>query len=60
MSNNPTPAAAPGPRDDVQSGEPIKEVDGDLVLDPDANDDLIDSAAADEVASRSDADPDER
>jgi hypothetical protein len=60
MSNNPTPAAAPGPRDDIQSGEPLKEVDGDVVIDPDANDDLIDSAAADEVASRGGDDPGER
>ncbi|UWF76686.1 MULTISPECIES: hypothetical protein [Microbacterium] len=58
--SNPTPPylPVPGPDDDGLPGDGLpdddiatREVDGETVLDPDANDDLIDSAAADRVAA---------
>jgi len=51
MSNNPTPGFVPGPDDDARPEDPVKEVDGETVLDPDADPDQIDSADADRIAA---------
>ncbi|WP_460775782.1 hypothetical protein [Microbacterium sp. GXF7504] len=37
--------------DDAGADEPVRETDGDEVLDEDANDDLVDSAEADRIAA---------
>ena len=58
MSNN-TPIL-PVPGDDDADDPVTKEVDGEQTLDPDADDDLIDSADADRLAVHADdADDDE-
>jgi len=59
MSNN--PFSVPG-RDDgtLDPADPTKKIDGERVLDPDANDDLVDSAEADRVAAGADEDDDDR
>lgn len=61
MSNQPIPAPMPLPGDHAHDGEhadagldATREVDGKEVLDPDANDDLVDSATADVIASGAD------
>jgi hypothetical protein len=58
MSNNPILPVIPGDDETARAaavGEPpTTEVDGDRKLDPDANDDLIDSADADRVATGAD------
>lgn len=54
MTNQPIPAPMPlGDADDTDRSEAVvtREVDGDEVLDRDANDDLVDSAEADRIAS---------
>lgn len=59
MSNQPIPAPMPlGGADDaeVSTTDPTREVDGETVLDPDANDELVDSAEADRLASGADDD----
>ncbi|WP_197061060.1 hypothetical protein [Microbacterium mangrovi] len=42
------------PSDDDESEHATKEVDGEKVLDPDADPDLIDSAEADRLAAEED------
>ncbi len=55
MSNNPTvPLVPEDPDDDLSSEAPVQEVNGQEVLDPDADDDLIDSADADRLATGAD------
>lgn len=51
MTTNSLPPIVPGPDDDAAT----REVEGDEVLDADANDDVIDSADADRLAA---TDPD--
>jgi hypothetical protein len=52
MTSNPTPGLVPGPiGDDDPADEPVQEVDGETVLDPDADPDRIDSADADRIAA---------
>ncbi|GAA2068753.1 hypothetical protein [Microbacterium hatanonis] len=53
MTTNSLPPIVPGPGDAESNA--TKEVDGDEVLDADANDDLIDSADADRLATEPDA-----
>jgi hypothetical protein len=54
MTNlNPLPPVGPGDDDDVDA---TREVDGEEVLDEDANDDLVDSADADALATQPDED----
>ena len=57
MSNQ-FPPPLPGRDDDAldPADDPTKEVDGDRVLDPDANEDLVDSAEADRLAVQGDED----
>jgi hypothetical protein len=55
MTNlNPLPPAVPGDDEAGADLDPTREVDGDDVLDEDANDDLIDSADADALATQPD------
>ncbi|MFK3678896.1 hypothetical protein ACI2IP_14285 [Microbacterium sp. NPDC090218] len=56
MSNPIIPPVPPIPHDDDPAGVPTKDVDGELVLDPDVDDALIDSAEADRVAAETDDD----
>lgn len=57
MSNQPIPAPLPLGDDDTDvTADGTREVDGDVVLDPDANDELVDSADADRLASGADKD----
>ena len=53
MSNNPFPVSG---RDDgtLDPADPTKRIDGHRVLDPDADDDLVDSAEADRLAAGAD------
>jgi len=52
MSNPAVPFPPPLPRKDDGAQEvPTTEVDGETTLDPDANDELIDSAEADRIAA---------
>lgn len=57
---NPTPNMLPEDPDvdDEDSGVPIREVDGEVELDPDADPDRIDSIDADRLASGADGDRD--
>jgi len=48
----------PLPADDENEPDTV-EVDGEQVLDPDANEDDVDSAAADRVAAEKGEDPEE-
>lgn len=58
MSNTPFPPIIPGGDAESDGGaDATREVDGGEVLDTDANDELIDSADADALAS---TDPDEQ
>jgi len=57
MSNN-TPIL-PVPGDDDADDPVTKEVDGEQTLDPDADDDLVDSADADRLAVQADDDADD-
>lgn len=54
MTNLPLPPYIPVPDDHVPEGEPTVEVDGRAELDPDADEDLIDSADADRLAAEGD------
>ncbi len=54
MTNLPLPPFLPVP-DGAPEDEPVVDVDGEDVLDPDANPDLIDSADADRLAADGDA-----
>jgi hypothetical protein len=61
MSNFVPPAVPPHDSDAFHGEDaPTKDVDGDTVLDPDANDDLVDSAEADRIAADGDDDALER
>lgn len=55
MSNIPIPPIIPGGKD--PGADPTKDVDGTEVLDDDVNDDLVNSADADALASH---DPDDQ
>lgn len=57
MSTGPFPPPLPFDADgDPHEEEPLVEEDGEEVLDEDANDDLIDSAEADRLATQEDDD----
>lgn len=55
--SNPIPPIIPIPDDDASDGVPTREVDGETVLDPDADDAQITSVEADRIASTADSDP---
>ncbi|MBS1674744.1 MAG: hypothetical protein JSS74_12375 [Actinobacteria bacterium] len=59
MSQNPSFPLVPSSDSEDDPDVETKEVDGEPVIDPDANDDLIDSAAADRLAAQNGDDPDE-
>ncbi|WP_243231095.1 hypothetical protein [Microbacterium sp. CIAB417] len=52
MSNNTFPPPVPLPGDGESDQEPTREVDGEEVLDEDLDDDQVDSADADRIASQ--------
>ena len=55
MTNNPiTPVNPLGAADGSEPDEPVQEVDGQEVLDPDADPDRVDSAEADRLATGAD------
>ena len=54
--SNPIPPIVPIPGDD-EPDVPTREVDGETVLDPDADDAQVTSVEADRIASTADADP---
>lgn len=54
--SNPIPPIVPPPDDDAPD-VPTREVDGETVLDPDADDAQVTSVEADRIASTADADP---
>lgn len=55
--SNPFPAPFPAPDDDQSPDDiPTTELDGETELDPDANEDLVDSATADRLAADGDGD----
>lgn len=54
MTNLPLPPYIPIPDDEISEGEPVVDVDGRDEIDPDANEDLIDSAEADRLAAEGD------
>lgn len=49
MSNTPTPPLVSSPDDEPRPDAPLREVDGEQTLDPDADPERIDSAAADRL-----------
>lgn len=49
--SNPTPPLVPLPDDGSADGVPEREVDGEEILDEDANPDDVDSATADRIAA---------
>ena len=55
-NNNFAPIPPLVPRDDDDLEQPTIERDGEVVLDPDVDDDLIDSADADRLAADPEAD----
>ena len=55
-NNNFAPIPPLVPRDDDDLGQATIERDGEVVLDPDVDDDLIDSADADRLAADPEAD----
>ena len=57
-SENPMFPVVPAEGDEPDRA--TKEVDGEQVLDPDADPELIDSADADRIAAEEDDDPDEQ
>lgn len=57
--SNPTPPLVPLPDDDAPDGVPTRELDGETVLDPDADDAEVTSVDADRIASTTDSDQDE-
>ncbi|MGW9158335.1 MULTISPECIES: hypothetical protein [unclassified Microbacterium] len=58
MSNPIIPPVPPVPHDDDAAGVPTRDLDGEQVLDPDADDALVDSAEADRIAAGADEDGD--
>jgi hypothetical protein len=56
MSNPIIPPVPPVPHDADADDVPTRDVDGERVLDPDVDDDLVDSAEADRVAAGADED----
>ncbi|WDG17762.1 hypothetical protein [Microbacterium sp. Clip185] len=52
MSNNTFPPPVPLPGDGGADQDPTREVDGEEVLDEDLDDDQVDSADADRIASQ--------
>lgn len=52
MSNNTFPPPVPLPGDGERDQEPTRDVDGEEVLDEDLDDDQVDSAEADRIASQ--------
>lgn len=59
MSNPIPPLPFPDDADDERDDVPTREVDGDTVLDPDANQDAVDSHTADRLASEADDESDD-
>jgi len=60
MSTGPFPPPLPFDADgDPHEDAPLREEDGEEVLDEDANDDLIDSAEADRIAAEGDDEEEE-
>jgi len=59
MSNPIPPLPFPDDADDETDDVPTREVDGDTVLDTDANQDAVDSYAADRLASEADDESDD-
>lgn len=55
---NPFPVTDPPERPAAKPDVEVAEIDGRPVLDPDANDDLIDSATADRLAAEHGSAPD--
>lgn len=55
--SNPIPPIIPIPDDDASDGVPTREVDGETVLDPDADGAQVTSVEADRIASTADSDP---
>lgn len=59
MTNNPIPPLVPRPDDDAEvDGVPHHEVDGEPVLDTDADADQVDGVAADRLAAEHPAEDD--
>lgn len=56
--SNPTPPLIPLPDDGDERGVPEQEVDGDTVLDADADADQVDGAEADRLAAEEPRDDD--
>ena len=55
MTNNPIPPLVPRPDDDAEvDGVPHRDVDGEPVLDTDADADQVDGVAADRLAAEDD------
>jgi len=59
MSNPIPPLPFPDDADDETDDVPTREVDGDTVLNTDANQDAVDSYAADRLASEADDESDD-
>jgi hypothetical protein len=59
MSNPIPPLPLPDDDADETEGVPTREVDGDTVLDTDADQDAVDSYAADRLATEADDEPDD-
>ncbi|MDQ0648678.1 hypothetical protein QFZ53_002874 [Microbacterium natoriense] len=59
MSNPIPPLPFPDDADDETDDVPTREVDGDTLLDTDANQDAVDSYAADRLASEADDESDD-
>lgn len=55
--SNPNIPPVPVPRDDDQDGLVTTEADGETILDPDVDDDLVDSASADRLAAGENEEP---
>jgi hypothetical protein len=55
--SNPIPPIVPLPDDAAPDSVPTREVDGETVLDHDADDTQVTSAEADRIASTADSDP---
>ena len=51
MTSNPTPPIVPDPLDSDLDEGVVEREDGERVVDPDVNDDLVDSADADRLAA---------
>lgn len=60
MTNNPQmPLIPEDPEDELSDPPLVEDSDGHEKLDPDRNDEQIDSAEADRIAAETDADPQE-